>query len=160
MSTEQQLAKARAAYLAHPTNLGLRRYLMLKGRLGRWDRRMHLYYGVATDVTHDVKRCIARAYGRGLVPTSTTGGKHAPGSFHFQHRAADLGLRKEEIGTAKGMRRMVRFQTAEFRRFQRRGIVELIGPDETITVLRGSSTRLADGSALETAHDNHVHVAF
>ena len=54
---------------------------------------------------------------------------------------------------------MVRFQTAEFKRFQRRGVVELIGPDESITVLRGGSTRLADGSALETAHDNHVHVA-
>jgi hypothetical protein len=160
MTIQEQLDRAQAEYRAHPTNLALRRYLILKGRLGRWDSRMHLYYGVSTNVTADVKRFIARGYGRGLVPTSTTGGQHAPGSYHYQHRAADLGVRREEIGTAKGMKKLVAFQRAEFRRFQRSGTVELIGPDETHTVLRGHSTRLAQSSTLALAHDNHVHGAF
>jgi hypothetical protein len=49
------------------------------------------------------KRFIVRGYAAGLVPTSTTGGQHASGSFHKQKdaagrgRAVDLGLRDEHV---------------------------------------------------------------
>ena len=157
---EQQLERARENLAAHPTNRALRRLLTIKGRLGIWDPRMHLFFGVPTDVTADVKRFIARGYGRGLVPTATTNGQHAPGSFHFQHRAADMGVRTDEIGTARAARKLVRFQRAQFRRFRRTGAVELIGPDETRVVLRAVATRLAPHDPLAVQHDNHVHGAF
>jgi hypothetical protein len=71
-----------------------------------------------------------------------------------------MGLRTEHIGTVKGQHRMEAFQRAEFERFAKSGAIELIGPINELTVLRGHSTRLAQGSALETQHDNHVHGAF
>lgn len=158
MNLRKRLRRARRRYIAKATNRNLRYYLILKGKLGRFDRRMLDYNGVAGNITPAVRRFIARGYGAGLVPTSTTGGRHAPGSHHYSGRAADLGLRAELIGTARGARRMARFQRREFRR-RHSLYLELIGPDNNATILRGSTSPLAEGTDLEQAHDNHVHGA-
>jgi GH25 family lysozyme M1 (1,4-beta-N-acetylmuramidase) len=155
-----RMRRARRAFLATGSNDALRVMLVCKARLGRYDERYHLFFGPPTDVTEDVKRFITRAYARGLVPTSTTNGVHAPGSFHGRHRAADIGLRSDLVGTAKGLRRMERFQRAEFARRARTHPVELIGPVNGQIVLGGVATALGEGQPLEEQHDNHVHGAF
>jgi hypothetical protein len=134
-------------------------YLVSKARLGRWDDRYCAYWGVPTGVTRPVRRFITRGFAAGLVPTSTFRPSDS-GSYHSQRRAADMGLRRELIGTVRGLRRMRRFQAAEFRRTRRTGVVELIGPNNRRTVLRGQVARLSEGSPLEQQHDNHVHGAF
>lgn len=166
---KEQLRRSRRRYRRKPTNEHLRWYLKAKGRLGIFDTRMCAYNGVDPNVTPGCRRYIARGYGRGLVPTSTTGGQHAPGSYHGRRdvhgrgQAVDLGLRREEIGTAKGLRRMRNYQLAEYRawiRGRRANLRELIGPDNDAIVLRDSHSPLPEGSALEQQHDNHVHGAF
>lgn len=157
-SIKQRYRKARKRYIRNPSNENLRWFLILKGKRGRWDKRMHDYTGVASNVTPAVKKFIARGYGAGLVPTSTTGGQHADGSYHGQNRAADLGLRGPEIGTAKGIRKMTRFQRREFKR-RNSLYMELIGPDNNATILRSWTSPLAEGNTLENAHDDHVHGA-
>lgn len=159
---KQRYRRSLKLYRQRASNARLRALLKAKGRLGWFDPRMCAYNGVAYDISKGCKKAIARGYGAGLVPTSTTGGTHAPGSYHGQHRAVDLGVRRELIGTQKAFKRLARFQRAEFRRRQRRQItpIELIGPDNSKIVLRGSATSLAEGSALEDAHDNHVHEAY
>jgi len=149
------------------TNKALVALLRAKGKLGRWDRRMHRYYGPPADVNDRVKAFIARGYGAGLVPTFTTNGVHAPESFHKRGAAADLGLRREHIDhgrpSDRGMAMLKKFQRAEFKKFQagrRRHMQELIAPDNRAVVLRGRATTLVEGSPLETMHDNHVHGAF
>ncbi|HEY1276119.1 MAG TPA: glycoside hydrolase family 25 protein [Thermoleophilaceae bacterium] len=156
-----RMRRARAKFLATGSDSALRVMLVCKARLGRWDPRYLMFFGPPGDrITDDVKRYITRGYARGLVPTSTTNGGHASGSLHFQGRAADMGLRTPLIGTEKGLRRMERFQRAEFgRRLQTRA-VELIGPINDLVVLRGLVQPLAEGAALENQHDNHVHGAF
>ena len=140
----------------------LRRYLKEKARRGVWDVRYFAYNGVDPNVTPKLKRAAMRAYAAGLVPTSTTGGVHAPGSYHGQRdergrgRAIDIGNRRELIGTAEGRRRMIRFQHAEL---ARGGYVEVIGPDNGAVVLRGQRTTLIEGTDLEQMHDTHVHLA-
>jgi hypothetical protein len=94
------------------------------------------------------------------VPTSTTNGVQAPGSFHFRHRAADIGFGTHLVGTSEGLRRMERFQRAEFTRRARTHPVELIGPINGQVVLGGVATALVEGQALEEQHDNYVHGAF
>lgn len=162
-SLREQLRRARKRYIRKPTNTYLRWYLNARGRLGLWDHRMHAYYGVPTDVTDDVKRFIARAYAAGLVPTATTNGSHAPGSYHYQRiggkgRAADVGVRRELIGTAKATRLLSRFQRREYARHDDKA--ELIGPTNNLIILRGARTSLVEGSPLENQHDNHVHGAY
>jgi hypothetical protein len=165
-ATLGRMRRAWRNYRRTGSNQALRVYLISRAKLGIWDRRYCAYYSVDSNVSSSCKRFIVRGYAAGLVPTSTTGGQHAPGSFHKQKdaagrgRAVDLGLRHEHVGTAEGLRRMERFQRSEFRRFARSGAIELIGPIAGLTVLRGISTSLAEGSALETQHDNHVHGAF
>lgn len=149
--------------MRHPSNTYLRWYLNAKGRLGRWDRRMHGYYNVPTNITPAVKRFVARGYAAGLVPTATTNGTHAPGSYHKQlvhgqGRAADLGVRRELIGTAKAARLMSKFQRKEYARNDHKA--ELIGPVNNRIILRGRKTALAEGNPLENQHDNHVHGAY
>jgi hypothetical protein len=139
--------------------MALRVYLISKARLGRWDDRYCAYWGVPTGVTGAVRRFITRGYAAGLVPTSTFRPGDT-GSYHSQRRAADLGLRRGLIGTVRGLRRMRRFQAAEFRRRSRTKVLELIGPDNRRTVLRGQVAPLPEGSSLEQQHDNHVHGAF
>lgn len=145
-----------------PTNEHLRWYLNAKGRLGRWDERMHLLAGSSTRVNAGVKGAIARAYARGLIPSFTLEGQHAPGSYHNEAngvgRAVDLNSRPGRSTNAE-----VNFQRREFRAWQRgkrRGLTELIGPDNNAIVLRGVHSPLAEGNALENQHDNHVHIAY
>lgn len=149
--------RRRRIYRKRRTNLSLRIFLRAKAAFGRWDKRYCAYYGVSTDVNDACKKAITRAYARGLVPTSTTGGSHAPGSLHYQHRAADLGVRSDIVGTAKQTKKLSAFQSREW---NRGGHTELIGPINNKIILRGSRTSLGEGTALEQAHDNHVHVGY
>lgn len=103
------------------------------------------------NVSWRVKRAIVRGVNAGLTVTSTTGGNHAPGSYHYRGRAVDM---------AGPWAAMVRFQYRELSRFRRwRKHVEIIGPDNHAIVLRGGETDLVEGSPLETNHDTHVHWA-
>lgn len=145
----------------------LRLRLVRKARKGHYDSRMFAYYGKSSSVTDGCKRAVRRAYAHWLIPTSTTGGVHAPGSYHNPvngiGRAVDLGVHPSKIGTAKGRRLLVRQQRREFkdwRKGKRPNLRELIGPDNNMIVLRGVHSPLADGSPLENQHDNHVHEAF
>jgi len=162
----RKLKDAAAVVASTGSNEALKTLLTLKAKAGRWDERYCLYYGPDPNVEPAVKQYITRAYAAGLVPTSTTSGGHAPGSFHFQKgpngggRAADVGLRRELIGTIEGTDLMQRFQRKEFARRAKTKPVELIGPINNLVILGGAPTALAEGNALEDAHDNHVHGAF
>jgi hypothetical protein len=138
----------------------LRTLLTLKAKVGVWDDRYCMYYRVPTNVNAATKAVIARAYAVGLVPTATTNGVHAPGSYHYDGRAVDIGLRREDLNAA-GRTRLEKFQHDEFKRFENgtTKYLELIGPNNSLVVLRGVQAPLVEGSALENQHDNHVHVA-
>lgn len=158
----RRMRRARRKFLATHANSALLVYLISKARLGRWDERYCMHFGVDPNVHAPVRKFITRGYAHGLVPTSTTGGQHAPGSYHFQHRAADMGAR---LGTsaATGLKRKQRFQASEFRRFKRGTrvrAIELLGPINNQCVLKGQPTTLGEGTPLETMHDTHVHGAF
>jgi len=160
-----RMRRAERTFLSTGSNAALRVFLVSKARLGRWDERYCMFFGVDPEVTPQVRSYIMRAYAAGLVPTSTTGGSHSANSFHFQRlggkgRAADIGLRSDLIGTAKGMERMRKFQAREFARRQSNHPAELIGPDNDLCVLGGMVSPLGEGSGLENQHDNHVHGAF
>lgn len=163
MSVRTRLPRLRAAYLRRPSRDTLRAYLRAKAILGSFDDRMFDYYDVPHVDNAAVRRAVRRGYAAGLVVTSTTNGRHAPGSYHYLGDAVDQGLIPGEIGTAKGRRRLVRFQRAEIARW-RRGrltrLLELIGPDNEAVILRGGETDLVDGTPLENEHDNHVHEAY
>lgn len=126
---------------------------------GRFAVRFHRWMlnGHAGNVTPACKRFIVRATRAGLVVTSTTGGAHAATSYHYSGRAVDVGLPGPLIGTAKGKRRMVRFQRAEARHPSR--FLELFGPANSLCVKNGRRLSLAEGTALEDLHDTHVHGA-
>jgi hypothetical protein len=117
-----------------------------------------MFNGHPQNVTMSVRAYVRRGVAAGLVCTSTTDGQHAPSSFHFSGRAADLGLPASLIGTAKGRNRMVTFQRKEAH-----GPIhhaELFGPDNHANVKNGQIITLQEGTALENQHDNHVHGAF
>jgi hypothetical protein len=65
---------------------------------------------------------------------------------------------------AKAARLLANFQLKEHERFHnhklRHDLVELIGPTNTLIVLRDVETDLAEGTPLENQHDNHVHEAY
>lgn len=92
---------------------------------------------------------IAARYG--LVVTSTTGGTHAPGSYHYSGRAVDL--------ASGSSRQMVRAQQAILKEIGAASILELFGPDNAAWVKNGAQIAGAEGSALEQQHDNHIHLA-
>jgi hypothetical protein len=142
------------------TNARLRVYLTLKARAGRFDPRMCDYFGVSPRVNAACKKAICRAYAAGLVPTSTTGGQHAPGSLHYEERAVDIGCRNPS--SARERKRLRTFHRKEFWRARNGKIrpTELIGPHNDMTILRGRRTTLPEGSSLEQAHDNHVHEGY
>jgi hypothetical protein len=156
------LSRARAAYVDHPTDARLRTYLNAKARLGIYDKRMLGYYGVPHIASEGCQKAICRAYAAGLVPTATTNGTHASTSYHYLARAVDFGVRRTLIGTMTGAARLVTFQRKEMWRRDHGRInpVELIGPTNALTVLRGHKTALAEGTPLEQMHDNHVHEAY
>ena len=97
---------------------------------------------------------IVAAHRHGLVVTSTTGGTHAPGSFHYQGRAVDFGVAGDPYA-ADAQRRFVAFQHQLAR--HPAGLAELIGPDVSRNVKYGRFTRYP--AATEAAHKNHVHCA-
>lgn len=140
--------------------------LLAKAKLGRFDARMCGYYGPPANVNAACKRFICRMFVAGLVPTFTTNGKHSPTSYHPRGMAVDAGLRRELVGTTRGRKRLVEFQRREHAAFhagRRPRMLELIGPENTLVVLRGRETDLVEGSALEQQHDGrnaHVHGAF
>lgn len=140
----------------------LRAYLTAKARAGRFDPRMCAYYKVSPRVNIGCKRAICRAFVAGLVPTSTTGGHHAPGSYHGKGRAVDFGLRQELVGTTRGMNRLKTFQRKEYWRARHNKLhpVELIGPINALVILQGRVSPLQEGAALENQHDTHVHEAY
>lgn len=139
-----------------------RHTLRAKARLRRFDARM--WSGHPPLSNSGCRRAVMRAWKHGLIVTSTTDGGHAPNSYHYQHRAVDFGLVGSEIGTARGARRLRKFQYSEFAYWQKPGklthLVELIGPVNVLIVLRGVRQPLAEGTALENMHDNHVHEAY
>lgn len=71
-----------------------------------------------------------------------------------------MGLRSHEIGTRKGLKRMQAFQTAEFHSRGKHRPTELLGPINYRCILGGRVITLAEHSALEDEHDNHVHGGF
>lgn len=120
--------------------------LLTKARLRIWDPR---FLNGRGDVDRATRLFIMRAYRAGLRVTSTTGGRHAPGSYHYRRAAADV------VGSQWAM---VRFQRREHRYHGRR-YNELFGPVNAACRVNGRPYRLAEGSSLERSHDTHVHGA-
>lgn len=133
----------------------MRAYLRNKARTGRWDDRM--LNGHAGNINLATRKFIMRGVALDLVCTSTTGGQHAPSSYHYKGAAADMGLPSSLVGSAKGQERMLRFQRQEAGHADR--YLELFGPDNKACVKNGRVITLAEGSPLENLHDNHVHGA-
>jgi hypothetical protein len=161
----RSLSLARARARKHPrSGKYLEQYLRAKSRLGIFDSRMNRTFNVPLARVHPrVKAFLARGYAYGLVPTATTNGTHSAASLHYSGNAGDLGVKPSLIGTREAQERMLRFQGAEFRAWlkgRRGAMLELIGPDNGEVVLRGAHSPLAEGSALEQQHDNHVHGGF
>jgi len=158
-----KLERLRRSYLRHPTKAALRAYLIVKARRGHFDPRMCSLHGVSPAVNLGTRRFIARAYASKLIPTSTTGGVHSPTSFHPKGQAADIGVVPALVGTRIQLNRLRTFQAREFaawRQGDRPRMLELIGPINDRVVLRDMHSPLAEGTALENQHDNHVHGAF
>jgi tellurite resistance protein len=97
---------------------------------------------------------IVEAAKAGLVVTSTTGGSHAAGSYHYRARAVDLGYPGNPY-SADGQRTFVRFQHRLARNPRR--FAELIGPDVHKNVKNGVFIRY--NASTEAAHKNHIHCA-
>jgi hypothetical protein len=159
----KRMLNARHAYYKHPSREGLRIFMHYKALLGRRDHRQFAYYGKNPNVVLGAKDAARRMNAAWLVVTSTTDGAHAPGSYHAQRKAVDGGLIERLIGTSDGLKRLVKYQRAEFRAWQkgkRPHLIELLGPDNNACVLNGHATTLVAGSPLEIQHNNHVHEAF
>lgn len=163
----KRFKKARAAYNKHKTRENLRVFMAYKAKMGWGDDRQFAYHNKSSRVNRGTRRAARRACASWLVVTSTTDGVHAPGSYHNPvggyGRAGDFGVPDRFVGTSEGRRRLVAYQRKEFnawKRGKRPNMVELIGPDNYMVVLRGVHSPLSEGSGLENQHDNHVHQAF
>lgn len=111
------------------------------------------FNGHPSNVTAGIRAVVVRANRNGLYVTSTTGGTHSPTSYHYSGRAVDVAAPM----TAAGVQQMIAFQR---KLAQRPGaFVELFGPANDACVKNGQPLTLAEGTALEQQHDNHVHVA-
>lgn len=123
------------------------------------------------NITNAVKRVIVRLHNRGLFVTSTTDGVHAPGSFHRFGRAVDAGNSRRCVthrgrrvcvganpGTPQARKLMVDAQRFLIARFGCGAFLELFGPDNVANCDEGRRITMAEGSALETLHDTHIHV--
>jgi hypothetical protein len=124
------------------------------------------------NVTRRIKYVIRRAHKRPLVATATTDGSHAAGSWHKiirgrnrRGRAVDVGFTQRDLARLSPHERrriLIDFQTSEYKRAKRLGwrtYKELLGPHDGLCILQGRPVRLVNGTAVENAHDNHVHVA-
>jgi hypothetical protein len=108
--------------------------------------------GKPGNVTPAAKEFIVRAVNAGLYVTSTTGGTHAPTSYHY---ARPLG---RAVDVAGPWEKMIAFQRAESA--ERAGIyLELFGPDNAVQVKNGQRFGFSEGQPLENLHDTHVHGA-
>ena len=115
------------------------------------------------NISDACKRAIVRGVRAGLVVTATTDGDHSATSLHYPRNTAsglgeavDFGLKASDLGNPKAVALRERFQRQEFAR----GVGnyrELFGPSNTHNAKNGQPTRLVEGTALEQAHDNHVH---
>ena len=99
-------------------------------------------------LTAGVWHCINDGRLRGLVVTSTTGGVHAAGSFHYVSMAAD------QAGSYADMIRLQRHLYKTHWKY-----LEVFGPSDYMNVKNGQPIHLAHNSALALQHDNHVHCA-
>jgi hypothetical protein len=166
MTLRERAIRARREYIQNPTRALLRAYLIIQAKRGKWDKRMCRYYGVSPHVNPGCRRAIVRAYAHGLVPTSTlrsgSGSYHAARNAAGEGKAVDFGLIERHIGTKYGRDKLATFQRKEHWRYTKGRInpAELIGPNNRLIVLRGAQTDLAEGTALENQHDNHVHEAY
>lgn len=130
------------------------RTLRRKAKRGEWDRR---FLGGFPDVSRKLYPYIMEAVASGLVVTSTTGGRHAPGSLHYTGRAVDIGVRSGLVGSKLAHWRLVRFQRHMHTRHGRH-LAELFGPSNRANRKWGKAIVLAEGTGLEQLHDNHVHI--
>jgi hypothetical protein len=120
--------------------------------------RKWMLNGHPGNIDRATKRFIRRGVNHGLVCTATTNGQHAEHSYHHPDahgigHAADMASSM----TREGIRAMVGFQHSEAQTPGR--LNELFGPDNFTNVKNGSHLSLAEGTALENQHDNHVHGA-
>lgn len=130
--------------------------LRRKAQLRLWDARM--LNGYSGNINRPTKRFIMRAIAAGLHVTSTTGGRHAPGSYHYPRYVAgraSLGMAADVAGP---MDLMQAFQRREHSRRGRR-YLELFGPVNAACRKNGQPIVLGEGTGLERLHDNHVHGA-
>ncbi len=131
-----------------------------------------MFNGHPTNVNRRIRATIRRAAKHDLVVTSTTDGGHSRGSWHYvipgrnrEGCAVDFGFTAANLHRFSADQRrakMVAFQRAEYARARRMrflGWMELIGPENGLCILQGRPAGLAEGTALEQAHDNHVHIA-
>jgi hypothetical protein len=95
-----------------------------------------------------LRRCVRIAARQGLVVTSTTGGSHTPGSFHYSGRAVDM------AGTVAQMKKA---QTAIAKEIGTENIAELFGPHPWF-IDNGARSRTADGGPFP-GHGDHIHIA-
>lgn len=134
-----------------------------RARKGHWQAEfLHAYgpHGVPLgNVTPRVKREIMRAIARGCYVTSTTGGTHATGSYHYQVVAylhdgeRRTGGRAADV--AGGWVAMRRFYADVKRRERKRGtqFAEAFGPGNWY--IKDGQTHAGQFPG----HTDHVHVA-
>jgi hypothetical protein len=104
--------------------------------------------------------------------TFTTDGSHAPGRGTRSSSAAtgsatpstsaSPSATSTRLSPHERRRILIDFQTSEYKRAKRLGwrtYKELLGPHDGLCILQGRPVGLVNGTALENAHDNHVHVA-
>jgi hypothetical protein len=103
---------------------------------------------ITLELTSAVWHCISDAHRYGLVVTSTTGGVHAPNSYHYRSMAADV------AGSMTNMLRMQRHLYTTHARW-----LEVFGPSGYMSVKNRAPLHLNEGSALALEHDDHVHCA-
>lgn len=126
--------------------------LRRKAKRKQWDQR---FLNGKPETRRALRPIIMEAVARGLVVTSTTGGRHAPTSFHYSGRAVDIGVESwSPLSTA----RLLAFQR-HLHKVHGRGLAELFGPNNYANRKWGRPLRMPEGSGLESLHDNHVHVA-
>ena len=130
-------------------NYALRR----KAKRGQWDNRFLNGHG---QVKRNLRPVIMRAVARGLDVTSTTGGVHSRNSYHYRARAVDIGHNRGF--NAWVLVKLLAFQRREHK-YHGREYTELFGPSNRANRKYGRVYRMREGSSLEQAHDNHLHIA-
>lgn len=93
---------------------------------------------------------VKQANAMGLVVTSTNGGTHSPGSYHYSNLAIDFGVAGALIGTAEARTREIAFQNWLDKAYPHSA--EIFGPD---------SHYIKNGQrygGMFPAHGDHVHV--